>query len=328
MKILFLSPNNASFIARDLRILRERHDVTQRFVRHRNPLRFVGDVVALLRTDLLFLWFASAYALPIVTLARFLGKKVITVVGGYEVASVPEINYGSARSRVRRTVVGRILASSTVVLAVSRSSEQEIRLHHPEISGRVQMIYHGFEDMSSTAPPRKESLVANVGIVSDETWQRKGIHDFILVAEQMPEVRFVHIGSLRLDVVAKLGRALPDNLTIMGQVSPEKLIESLSTAKVYLQLSRHEAFGCSVAEAMLLGCIPIVTGSAALPEVVGDCGVTLESRHPADIAIAVRRALVMPDSEGERARQRVLQHFPYVRRRDALHQVVERLATK
>jgi glycosyltransferase involved in cell wall biosynthesis len=97
---------------------------------------------------------------------------------------------------------------------------------------------------------------------------------------------------------------------------------------VYVQLSRHESFGCSVAEAMLCRCIPVVSNAAALPEVVGDCGIVIESRKTPDVVDAVRRALAMPNSEGERARERILNHFPYELRRDKLQETVELLTAK
>ncbi len=326
MNILFVSPDLPSFVARDLKILRERHNVVVRFVRHVNPLRFLGDLHALWKSDLLFVWFASIYALPLVIAARLLGKRVVTVVGGYEAANKPEIGYGSARSPFRRTLVRWILVLADQVLAVSRSSELQIQRNLAVASNKIRMLHHGFEHISFDTDYPKTPKVINVGQVSDETWKTKGIYDFVVTAEQMLDIQFIHIGSLRINVAAKLGRPQPPNLTLIGQVPFEHVGRYLSTAKVYLQLSRHESFGCSVAEAMLCRCIPVVSNAAALPEVVGDCGIIIESRETSDVVDAVRRALAMPDTEGDRARQRVRAHFSYERRRDALLQVINMLA--
>ena len=43
-------------------------------------------------------------------------------------------------------------------------------------------------------------------------------------------------------------------------------------SRVYLQLSRHEAFGISAVEALMGGCQPIVSNCYALPEIIGDSG--------------------------------------------------------
>jgi glycosyltransferase involved in cell wall biosynthesis len=328
VNILLVSAEQPSFVARDFKILRERHNVVFRFIHHTNPFRLLSDVRALWRSDLLFIWFASVYTLPLITAAKLLGKRIVTVVGGYEAANEPEIRYGSARSLFRRMLVRWILVLSDQVLAVSHASEKEIRVNLGVAHNKIRMLYHGFEDITVEGRSYKDPTVLNVGCVSDETWMRKGIYDFLLAAEQMPDVRFVQIGSLRIDITSKLGRSLPPNLTIAGRVSSEQLAENMSNAKVYLQLSRHEAFGCSVAEAMLYRCIPVVSNSAALPEVVGDCGIIIDSRETSDVVNAIRRALAMPDSEGDRARQRIRAHFPYESRCDALLKAIDALARK
>ncbi len=328
MNILLVSSELAPFVARDLKILRERHNVVVRFIHHANPFRFLGDVHTLWTSDLLFVWFASVFALPLVIAARLLGKRIVTVVGGYEAANEPEIGYGSARSPLLRTLVRWILVLSDQILAVSQSSELQIQRNLAVASNKIRMVHHGFEHISLDTDCPKTPRVINVGRVSDETWKIKGIYDFVLAAEQMPDIRFVHIGSQLINVAAKLGRPLPPNLEFIGQVPFEQLGQYLSTAKVYLQLSRHESFGCSVAEAMLFRCIPVISNAAALPEVVGDCGIIVKSRETSDVVDAVRRALAMPDTEGDRARQRVRAHFSYERRRDALLQVINMLAPK
>jgi len=325
VNILLLSPDLSSFVARDLKILRERHNVVVRFIHHVNLFRFLGDVHTLWKSDLLFVWFASGFALPLVIVARVLGKRIVTVIGGYEAANEPEIGYGSARSPLLRTLVRWILTLSDKILAVSHSSELLIQRNLAVASNKIRMVHHGFEHISFDSDYPKTPKAINVGQVSDETWKTKGIYDFVLAAEQMRDIQFIHIGSLRINVTAKFGRPLPPNLTFIGQVPFEQLGQYLSTTKVYVQLSRHESFGCSVAEAMLFRCIPVVSNAAALPEVVGDCGIIIESRETSQVVDAVRRALAMPDTEGERARQRILTHFPYERRRDGLLQIIDEL---
>jgi glycosyltransferase involved in cell wall biosynthesis len=234
VNILLVSPNLSSFVARDLKILRERHNVVVRFINHVNPFRFLGDVRTLWKSDLLFVWFASIYTLPLVIAARLLGKRIVTVVGGYEAASEPELGYGSARSLFLRTPVRWILAMSDQVLAVSQSSELHVQRNLGVASSKIRILYHGFEDISFDTDDPKTPEVVNIGQLSDETWKIKGIYDFILVAEQMPDIQFIHIGGLRINVTTKLGRPLPPNLRFIGQIPFEQLGQYLSTANVYM----------------------------------------------------------------------------------------------
>ncbi len=323
MKILFVFPDQSSFILRDLRILRERHDVVDRNIHHVNPFRFLGDVAALTKSDLLFLWFASSYAFPLVLIARLLGKKIVTVVGGYEAVNMPEIDYGAARKPLSRFLKKLLLRLSDRILAVSAASRREIIGNLGISESAITLIYHGFEDIGKETATFKRAVVTSVSGLTQSTWLRKGIYDFVRIAEALPDVSFQHIGDVKSDVTALLGHSLPSNLESTRRVPFDALVENLSAAKVYLQISRHEAFGCSVAEAMLCRCIPVVSNAGALPEVVGDCGIVVESREPTVVAEAVRKALAMPESEGERARQRILMHFSYAARRDRLLEIVE-----
>jgi glycosyltransferase involved in cell wall biosynthesis len=94
---------------------------------------------------------------------------------------------------------------------------------------------------------------------------------------------------------------------------------------VYVQPSRHEGFGLSVAEAMLAGCVPVVSAAGALPEVVGDAGIVLATEAPGarDVAEGIRRGLSSDDSARERARRRVLERFPLGTRAERLAEVID-----
>jgi glycosyltransferase involved in cell wall biosynthesis len=90
-----------------------------------------------------------------------------------------------------------------------------------------------------------------------------------------------------------------------------------------VQASRHEGFGLAVAEAMLAGCVPVVMNVTAMPEVVGDAGVLIESQEPVEVADGVRRALAMGPDAASRARARILESFPMESRREGILRVVD-----
>jgi glycosyltransferase involved in cell wall biosynthesis len=67
----------------------------------------------------------------------------------------------------------------------------------------------------------------------------------------------------------------------------------------------------------------VVMNVTAMPEVVGDAGVLIESQDPHEVAEAVRRALDLGPDAARRARERILTAFPMERRRDGILEVVE-----
>ncbi len=94
-----------------------------------------------------------------------------------------------------------------------------------------------------------------------------------------------------------------------------------------MQASRHEGFGLAVAEAMLAGCVPVVMNVTAMPEVVGDAGVLIESQSPEAVAEGIRRALDLGPGASAAARERILTSFPMERRREGILRVVEEALT-
>lgn len=327
MRIFLGYPTLSTFVARDIKILSEQHTVIARQYRSLNPLLLAANLAAVIKSKLVVLWFASGAALPLALLARVIGKKLIVIVGGYEAVNLPEINYGAARTRWRRAIVELNLFLAHKVVAVSESSRQSILSELRVPAAKITLIYHGFEDLWTHQAVR-ERCVITVGALNTSNWLVKGLRDFSLTAEVLPTVQFLHIGKVSVDMERTLDRKLPENVQILGKLSYSRICERLAAAKVYLQLSRHESFGCSVAEAMVCGCIPVVTDAFALPEVVGDTGIILTSREPEVVRDAILTALEMPESEGLRARERILRVFSYEKRRDQLLALVAEVADK
>jgi len=94
----------------------------------------------------------------------------------------------------------------------------------------------------------------------------------------------------RAGAVGQVSGAMVAELLLVGEV--DRIAEGLAAyrrAAVYVQASRHEGFGLAVAEAMLAGCVPVVMDVTAMPEVVGDAGVLIDSQDPGAVAEGVRK---------------------------------------
>ncbi len=129
------------------------------------------------------------------------------------------------------------------------------------------------------------------------------------------------------DAIEELRALAGPNVEFTGWVSDEELQDLYRRASVYVQASRHEGFGLAVAEAMLAGCVPVVMDVTAMPEVVGDAGVLIDSQDADRVAEGIRRALDLGPDAGARARERILTQFPMSGRRDGLLAVIGRVLT-
>ncbi len=103
-------------------------------------------------------------------------------------------------------------------------------------------------------------------------------------AASLPDVRFVFVGRWHDDAIEELRAIAGDNVEFTGWLSDEDLHAIYRRASVYVQASRHEGFGLAVAEAMLAGCVPVVMNVTAMPEVVGDAGMLIDSQDPEAVA--------------------------------------------
>ena len=144
----------------------------------------------------------------------------------------------------------------------------------------------------------------------------------------MPDVNFVLVGAWKDDTINYLRLIAPPNVTFTGWLSDEALLDYYRNATVYVQASLHEGFGMSVAEAMLAGCIPVVTGAGALPEVTGEFGISIPEAEPAVIAHAIEEALIRSDDVRTFVRQRILDRFPMRKRGQALERLIAPLIEK
>jgi glycosyltransferase involved in cell wall biosynthesis len=159
--------------------------------------------------------------------------------------------------------------------------------------------------------------VLTVGIVNESNLVRKGLTTFVEAARLLPEIPFVLVGPWEEHAVGRLRARAPANLEITGWLPDDELRARMAAAGVYVQASLHEAFGVAVAEAMLSGCVPVVTPRGSLPEIVGDTGFYVPVADPAAAAHAIRAALASPDN-GALARARILARFPPALRRERL----------
>lgn len=328
MKILFVHQSLMSFVQKDLNILQSAYQV--RDLQFRELQDIPALVSGTLWADLTFSWFGKLHAFFAVLFSKMLGKKAIVVAGGDDVAYEPEINYGMFAYWWKRWCPLFVFRYADLILSVSESNRKEIIRNAKADPGKVELIYHGFDAQKWQIIDgiRKEKLVLTVGRITEETLPAKGLELFVRSAAYLVDVSFVLVGPSPDGTVNKLKAIASSNVTFTGVTPGEELLKMYSRAKVYVQVSVHESFGCSLAEAMLCECIPVVSRKAAIPEVVGNCGFYIEKLEPEDVAEKIKEALSVPEDLGKKARERIITLFPLEKRKKELFEAVESVLTK
>lgn len=329
MRVLYVYNDVTTFTKHDLDIVGRDHDVRE--------LLFQRDAMASLRFGLqavrdvwwsnaILSWFGSFHALLPFALGRVLGRKCVVIASGYDVACLPEIGYGNMSGGLRRLVGRAVFRMAHKVLAVSRATAGEAVANARVDARKIEVIHHGVpreEGGGEYDPSHKEVMVITVGAVERSNLMRKGHMNFVEAAHHLPDVPFVLIGAWQDDAIERLKAVAPPNVRFTGWLAAEELQSYMRRASVYVQTSAHEAFGMAVAEAMLGGCVPVVSDRGALPEVVGDCGVVVRFGDAEATAAGIRAALSRREEFARRAHERVASTFSLAARRKQLMEALQ-----
>ncbi len=322
MTILFTAGNyDAGFILTDLRLLRTLDSVEIL------PATRLPDPWAKLKkipyADIVYGWFADLPNLDTGVLCRLLRKRFVLAIAGYEVARLPDIGYGLQRRRLTRLVVRQCVRNATTILVLHRGLSYQTRTLYPEVGDKIEVVPPGF-DASFWFPgddgPR--TLVTTV-ISSDilPRFQVKGGPMVFEVARRCPRLSFVAVGVVPRLQNLVMGQA-PPNVRLVPRVTQEELRRIFQASTIYLQFSIQEVFPNAVCEAMLCGCVPIVSPLPVMREVVGDAGFVLPEANSEVYAGALKEALGRADTLRERARERIASAYPLEKRRSELQRIL------
>jgi glycosyltransferase involved in cell wall biosynthesis len=285
--ILFVYTNYSTFVKTDFEILSEKHEVVKYQFKPvkgllKTALQMFRQLFYLLfniwKFDSVFIWFADYHSFLPVLIAKLLQKKSMLVIGGYDVARMPEYGYGSFHGKLRGFCTLFSMKNSTINLAVSRYVERKVRWIARKAN--TQLIYNCVNIAeNSNIKVVKENLVITVGLIdSERTFYLKGIDTFTEVAKLLPELKFMVIGMSK-NLPDRLLKNLSENVEIIERVNHSELETYYKKAKVYCQFSRTESFGVAIVEAINFGCIPVVTNVGGMPELIGEKG-KIAKRNP------------------------------------------------
>lgn len=227
------------------------------FLRALTPLR---ASLAAFSPDVIHAFWADTPGLLAAACGRSLGIPWIVSLGGGELAAIPEIGYGSARTlrgrmRTRLALLGasRVTAASGFLCALAR-----------ERGIAVEQVPLGV-DPGRLATPRPIAAgtpyrLVQVGSLNPVKDQATLLRTFRRILDREPASRLDIVGEDTLAgaiqrLAASLG--LDDAVTFHGALPSSAVFELLGRADLLLVTSRHEAGPVVVLEAAALG-IPTV----------------------------------------------------------------------
>ena len=345
-KVVYCTNVMASFARNDISLLQHHCEV---HVFHFGPARKILTPWVLLR-QLLFLLhrlpgasvsvtqFSGYHAVLPVALGKLFRVPSLLVLGGTECVKFPSFNYGdhvrpflggftrwAMQHASHLAPVSTALVEATYTYAPHPSDpvKQGFRGLFPNIRTPHSVLAYGYDpERFKPMGVRRPGSFLTVSRMNAPNFYRKGADLVFEMARRFPELRFTIVG----DTPGMVYPPVPPNVELIKAVAYEDLPSLYAAHTFYLQLSMWEGFPSAPCEAMLCGCVPIVSSVAALPEIVGDTGLVLEHKDPDELERLIRSAITL-DTEawGERARGRIMERWPKEHRLEFL-KLVEGLA--
>jgi glycosyltransferase involved in cell wall biosynthesis len=333
LKVLFIGANRpVAVILDEIIILKKHFDVKFEIAvfDRKKPMETFRSIknifVNSISSDVIYAYFADINGLFAVVMAKMLKKKSVIVVGGFEVACIPELEYGLLLHPGSRMITRYIFKSADKILTVEEGLKNDALANLMASGNNIQTVYTGYDYDKFKPSGEKENLILTVSY--GRTWNRarlKGIDTFVKSAQFLPHSRFLIVGIID-EALSKLQKIAPSNVEFIGILPRDDLIAYYQKAKVYCQLSIREGLPNVLCEAMLCECVPVGTNIPGIISAIGDTGFYVPIGDHIVTSEAIKAGL--NSDYGKKARFRIMHKFPIARREKELQKIVNDLVAK
>ena len=207
------------------------------------------------------------------------------------------------------------------LVTVSRASRQDIATDFAIAETKLSIVHNGIDTKVFRPIPGIEPEAFNVMATASADVPLKGLDYLIraisILTNEIPELKLTVLGKLNEDgktanLIKQLG--LENRIHFYSGLSSQEVAELYAKATCAVVPSIYEGFGLPAGEAMACGVPVIATNGGALPEVVGDAGITVPTRDHLSLANAIRKLLAdsnLRHTLAAKGRSRILELFSW-----------------
>ena len=325
--ILFVYINFSSFVKTDYDILSEYANVTKYQFKPvkgliRTGIELFRELCFLIfnirKYDAVFIWFGDYHSLLPVLFAKWFQRKSYVVIGGYDVSTLSEYNYGAFNKPVRSFFTRNTFKYVDMCFPVADALREKLLLINPQAKAETLATNVDPDKFSFSDYQRPQRIITASGTDNHQRLMIKGLDRFRELAELLPEFEFIIIGAT--EKVKPYFEPIPKNLFLLPPQQFDQMTQYYQSASFYAQLSRSEGLPNALCEAMMCGCIPLGTDVGDIKVAIGNTGITLEDWKP-ELMVDYIRINHNNKSLRDKARERINALYDPSKRKNRLRQL-------
>ena len=334
-KLIYIAPGKSAFVLQDIEWLKKEFHVRSYFFEV--PNKFLLPLYILK----LFWWLLKESKAPIlisfggyhsyigVLVSRLKKQDSYIILNGTDSVSFDEINYGYLKSFPIGWFCRKSYEKCTMLLPVSDSlmfTENDyydnnkrslgIQMIIPDLKTPYKVIPNGF-DLNFWIKSKEVIKVEKtfVSVIGHGQERRKGLDLILEISQIFTDCEFFIAGHNGID-------DCPGNVRFLGRLNSDQLKDLYGKCRYYLQLSIYEGFGCALCEAMLCGCIPVVSNVNVLPQISGPYGYIVTRRSAKELEMKIDEALSAELSVNCNVSEHIEIEYPIESRINQIKQII------
>jgi glycosyltransferase involved in cell wall biosynthesis len=307
-RIIYYHTGFSSFVEKDIDILNSAYDVKIEYfdISKKSNLPFIlikqfCKLIFTKKGTVIVSQFAGFHTAIPSFFSKFKRIKSVIVLGGTDCVHFPSIKYGNYDRFFLKHFTKYSIKNANLLLPVDESLVYYKYTYHQndfpfqgfevfcgKTKNKVIVIHNGYDatkwGIGNQVREINSFVTIGARLNSRFGFQLKGIDLITNLARLNPTSKFYIIGGEDLSIEDK-----PSNLILQEKIPNKELNKYLQSKQFYLQLSISEGFPNALCEAMLSGCIPIVSNVGAMPSIVEGVGGVLKSKDILELDKLVKK---------------------------------------